>query len=98
MKKLFTSVLLLAFLVACSPALISRVEGGWRVEAKDVGGFVIGASRDITHYLSVAPCSYRSSAAGARRAIECNAPNVVTVETAGQIDVQALPEAPISVR
>lgn len=96
MKRLtLVGIILVLIFVACSPALVTRVANGWRVESKEAGGFVIGSSQDMFQSSSIAPCRYRKVFAGERRALECNSPNVVTVETRGQIDVQTTPEAPI---
>lgn len=92
--KRFIFALLFCF-VACSPAAITRTANGWRVASTEQGGMVIGSSLDITTFTSSAPCQYRKVFAGEKRALECNTPNVVMVETRGQINVQALPSAPI---
>jgi hypothetical protein len=73
-----------------------RLETGWSVIADaQKPGFVIGAAADITGYSSIAPCQLRKIAGGDKRSLECNAPNRVTLDVRGQIQVLLLETAPV---
>ena len=59
-------------------------------------GAVFGSSADITAFSSVPDglCRYQDTTAGARRAIACKTPALVTVATTGRVVVRLLLLAP----
>lgn len=94
MKKLF-ALFALSVLVACAPLGTTPVAGGYTVTVKTGVGFVIASSAPIADgWLSDAPCYRQKTTAGDNNALRCVAPNVVTIQTAGQIDVRELRSAP----
>lgn len=110
MKRILLLATLLTLAVsACAPAAnviapqcptgyeCKRLTTGWSVTAdSSKTGFVIGSSESITGKSSTAPCKFRTVAAGRDRALECNAPNRVIIDTRGEIQVLTLDRAPVS--
>lgn len=67
----------------------------WSVKADSSAlGFVAASSEAIENPVSSAKCGYRPIASGPRNALECNAPNVLTFTTRGQVQVLTLSAAP----
>ncbi len=74
----------------------SRTATGWNVVLNSsIKGATIGTSEAITSFKSTAPCQYRKTEAGANFNLVCNAPNTVSLETRGEIQVRILRAAPI---
>jgi hypothetical protein len=79
-----------------------RTAKGWRVVAdSSAPGFVLASSADIGTDFTSKPsatggksCQFRTVEAGARRNLECIAPNDVTVNTTGEIQVLILATTP----
>jgi hypothetical protein len=76
----------------------ARTSSGWQIIAdSSKPGFTVGSSEDITAFIGTALCKYRGTFPGPRRAVLCNAPNTVNLETRGEIQVFKLEVAPVSV-
>lgn len=74
----------------------SKTATGWNVVLdSSIKGATIGASEAITSFKSTAPCQYKKTEAGANFNLVCNAPNTVSVETRGEIQVRILSFLPI---
>ncbi|NJK45584.1 MAG: hypothetical protein HC933_16085 [Pleurocapsa sp. SU_196_0] len=78
----------------------TRLETGWSITADaSKPCFTVGAAQDITGVSSlgkreVRPLTLPDGRKLERRALECNAPNRVTIDTRGQIQVLTLDKAP----
>jgi hypothetical protein len=74
----------------------SRTTTGWNVVLdSSIKGAAIGSSEPITSFKSTSPCQYRKTEAGANFNLLCNAPNTISLDSGGEIQLRVLNVAPI---